>query len=456
MKRMGGKYGNIAFLICIASLAFFLGCKGPGSESSSEGFLTVNITTGHGRVIPDGLSGPEGLEVILRVIPDPGYQLKSGTLKYGELPIDTATRRITLVRGTFPITAEFEPFTPNPQPERRPVTMIDSGFNMVKVPIPPEGINFPIGINDTFPNEVSNPYPVKIVFWIGETEVTWKQWRTIKNWAESNGYTFANPGQGGSNGAGGDQAPVTNISWYDAVVWCNALTEWYNAAINPSPRLRPVYYRDVSAEASSIPLRNSNKDQFDEEVLPVSSPPGSANKVVYRDLDGNGLLLSNGFRLPANREWGLAARWQGRNPAFFEAIPIENNINGLTYYFTPGIYASGATADYTDQTVNNMVAWYERSSTQDVGLTVPNMLGLYDMSGNVWEWCQDAGGPYHAAMGGSWNDEHPYLRIGERSNYPKFANDAIPYPVSPPRDVYNQAGHSNTVGFRFARNDGNW
>lgn len=63
---------------------------------------------------------------------------------------------------------------------------------------------------------------------MAQTEVTYELWNAVHTWAFANGYTFANAGRKGSNGSGSDQQPVTTVSWREAMVWCNALTEYCN------------------------------------------------------------------------------------------------------------------------------------------------------------------------------------------------------------------------------------
>ena len=81
-----------------------------------------------------------------------------------------------------------------------------------------------MGSPDNFDHTISS-------FSIAQYEVTYELWYTVKQWAEDNDYEFANDGQEGSNGTVGAQPtdaehePVTNISWRDAIVWCNACSE---------------------------------------------------------------------------------------------------------------------------------------------------------------------------------------------------------------------------------------
>ena len=282
-------------------------------------------------------------------------------------------------------------------------------FNMVYVP---GGLQFPSGIND---NETAN---VPAPYWLAETEVTYKVWYKVRTWAEdpargANKYTFAQKGCEGADYSNSAQPPSQNssqnrpvvwVSWRDAMVFTNALTEWYNEKTGSN--LIPVY----CLADGVTPIRISTKEYttIDPPWTPVN-PPDHLNAPLGSDDNPFVRADADGFRLPLNMEWELAARYIGTTaptvpPLVTERITTVDTVSGITYYWTPGNYVSGAENklfDLTPQTITgvsipNYLGIYSKNfawskldlpiSTRPVKLRLPNALGLYDMSGNVWEY----------------------------------------------------------------------
>ncbi|MDX2248002.1 MAG: formylglycine-generating enzyme family protein [Bacteroidia bacterium] len=170
----------------------------------------------------------------------------------------------------------------------------------------------------------------------------------------------------------GSARPVEMVSWYDAVEFCNRLSEICG--------LEPVYQVDKTIKDPN------NQNGFDD-----------LKWLVIRKQN------ANGYRLPTEAEWEFAARG--------------------------GIYGSGF--EFSGSLQLDKVGWYDENShreTQPVGLFAPNELRLYDISGNVWEWCFgwygkkseiQTGGPEsghgRVLRGGGWHSSASHCRVANRS-----------------------------------------
>ena len=219
-------------------------------------------------------------------------------------------------------------------------------------------------------------------FYISRYEVTQAEYKSLMNNNPSN---FK-----------GDMLPVENVSWLDAVKYCNARSRQEN--------LTPVY---------TI----------------------SGNKVTWN-------TDSDGYRLPTEAEWEYACRAGTTTP-----FNTENSIsaNEANYY---GHYPYEIEENYFSQGNLTTKPGIYRGETLKVGSFKPNKLGLYDMHGNVAEWCWDIYAPYDLTAvenpvgpsegtrrvnrGGAWNDFAKNMRSAYRAATP-------------------QENNSFNLGFRLAR-----
>jgi len=210
---------------------------------------------------------------------------------------------------------------------------------------------------------------------IAQTEVTVHQYLMF---CEKSGYQKPEPPSWGFRG----ENPIVNVSWGDATVYSNWLTKQQNR--NNSP----IYTLEGNTEW--------NYDKSYNEVNNIKRT-NTTNK---------------GYRLPTEAEWQFAA--------------------------AGGKKGIGKRDEYSGDNEIDSVAWYGSNSeghSRAVKTKKPNALDLYDMSGNVWEWCQDwyndypkdatadvplsdpcsdISGDYRVLRGGSWSYGSGYCRVVSR------------------------------------------
>ena len=207
--------------------------------------------------------------------------------------------------------------------------------------------------------------------YVAKHEVTQRDWFRVAEGREDWNATPAHFSECGLD------CPIESINWWEALHYLNALSE--------RDDLTPCY---VFSSCNDVPVGEGRV----------------CGAVALQDDRGHiieDVTACDGYRLPTESEWEYAYRANTTTALY------NGSLTQATCGMDPALDA---------------IAWYcgnSDLSTHEVGQKLPNAWGLYDMAGNVFEWCWDNYGPFKSLRGGDW---HFYAK-GGRAAY-RFGNSA--------------------------------
>jgi formylglycine-generating enzyme required for sulfatase activity len=308
---------------------------------------------------------------------------------------------LTIEALDFPIASlarstAFPPIPPASGPLAKTVTNA-AGMKLVLIPAGEFVMGSPASEERRTDDETQHRVRLTRPFYLGAYEVTQGEFQQVMGRNPSH---FSATGLGKDNAAWSkantSRLPVEQVSWYDAAEFCNRLSEADNL---------PPYY----------------------SLQDITRNDGAITKATVQIVGGAG------YRLPTEAEWEYACRAGTTTPFHFGA-----QLNGREAN-TNGNYPYGTTAKGP---------FLQRTTT--IGSYASNAFGLYDMHGNVWEWCQDwydadyyTGSPTDDPRGPE-SGAARVLRGGSWVSDPRFCRSAY-------RGWFEPALRDSDTGFRVAR-----
>ena len=259
---------------------------------------------------------------------------------------------------------------------------------------------------------------------------------------------YAIMGKGQTNYRPESRRPAEGISWYEAIVFCNKLS--IRNGLNPVYRI-PGYNNSTDPEYWMERVR-------DEGILGgIPTFDNSSLMISIRDIwDAVEMIdwpnVPNGYRLPTEAEWEYACRGNypeketEKNTMPFGIGDGTKMLPGMANFYTQFTYdLSNVPAGHNDEGYGSEAADLSIGESTTVGSYRPNDYGLYDMHGNVREWCWDwyaidyytkpeasdpdppgpVTGTDRVLRGGCWGSDAQYLRSAYRiGSPPSHSNDA--------------------------------
>ena len=261
-----------------------------------------------------------------------------------------------------------------------------------------------------YSSETLHYVKLTMMFELQAEEVTQGEWKAV--------YPLWNPS---SFPTCGDTCPVEKVSWYDVVAYANAKS--VIAGLTPSYVLEDITCEDGTSVVAAADCMTSSRGGIDVATVTLN---GAATP-----------YQCTGFRLPTESEWEYAYRAGGLE-AFYASAGNDGSIVNTN--------AADPNAD--------KIAWYsdnEGTTTKPGAGKDANAWGLFDMSGNVWEWCWDwyaaypagtVASPLHDPAGGSGSNR--VIRGGSWYNPAMNARGANHSNFKPGTRTFY-------IGFRLAR-----